>query len=49
LPAQQGIVFDLSIEALAIGTSAAKNDIATKRHKNRKEGSQIFVCLFVII
>ncbi|HVI73055.1 MAG TPA: hypothetical protein VM656_16405 [Pyrinomonadaceae bacterium] len=49
MPAQQGIVFDLSIEALAIGTSAAKNDIATKRHKKRKKRSQIFLCVFVII
>jgi len=29
-------VFDLSSEALAIGTSTDKNDTATKRHKKRK-------------
>jgi hypothetical protein len=48
-------VLDLSIEALAIGTSAPKNDIATKRHKKHKMKELIslpvlrLLCLFVAI
>jgi hypothetical protein len=41
LPTQQGIA---SFEALAIGASVAKNDRATKKHKNAFESCLCFMC-----
>src|SRR4029453_14964124 len=40
-PTQQGIA---SFEALAIGPSVAKNDRATKKHKNAFESCLWFMC-----
>jgi hypothetical protein len=51
LPTQQGIAFELFAET-AIGTNAARNDRATKRHKEHKMpclNCLCFWCLFVAI
>src|SRR5262245_28126946 len=50
LPAQQGIVSPS--DALAIGTSAARNERATKRHKKHRtifENRLCFMCFFATI